>query len=64
MIVINCLKGIAANFYDKLTSLTNWNTVKQLANTQLRVALIIRFESEVQMTYYYNRYLALKQKPI
>ena len=27
----------------------------------MRLALIARFESEAQVTYYYNQYLALKQ---
>ncbi len=46
LITISCLKGIAANFYDRLAGITNWNIVRQLANTQLRSALIVRFQSE------------------
>ncbi len=27
LVTISCLKGIAANFYDRLAEITNWNTV-------------------------------------
>ncbi len=63
LIASSCLKGIAANFYDGLAGITNWNTVGQAANTQLRPALITRFWSKAQATQYYNQYLALKQVP-
>ncbi len=54
LVVISCLKEIAANFYDGLVRITNWNMVKQAINTQLRPALITRFRSEAQTIYYYN----------
>jgi len=54
LIAISCLKEIAANFYDKLVGITNWNTTGQAVNTQLRSALIVRFRSEAQAIHYYN----------
>src|SRR6266542_113851 len=63
LVAISCLKGIAANFYNRLAKITNWNTAGQAANIQLRSALIARFQSEAQATHYYNQYLALKQVP-
>ena len=63
LVVISYLKGTAANFSDGLIGITNWNIVGQAANTQLRSALIARFRFEIQVTYYYNQYLALKQIP-
>ncbi len=59
LVVISCLKWTAANFYNRLAEITNWNTVGQAVNTQLRLALIIRFELEAQ-TIHYNQYLVLK----
>ncbi len=46
LIAISYLKGIAANFYDGLVRITNWNIMGQAVNTQLRPALITRFKSE------------------
>ena len=54
LVIISCLKGIAANFYNRLVEITNWNTARQVVNIQLRLALIVKFESEVQTTHYYN----------
>src|SRR6266498_73331 len=61
IVIVSCLKGTAANFYDGLASITGWNLVGQLANTQLKPTLEARFRSEAQATHYYNQYLALKQ---
>ncbi len=33
LVVINCLKGIVANFYDRLVGITNWNTARKNINT-------------------------------
>jgi len=43
LIAISCLKRTAANFYDELAGITNWNIAEQVANIQLRPALIARF---------------------
>ncbi len=58
-IIISCLKGTAANFYDRLAGITNWNTAGQAINTQLRPALVTRFTSEAQATHYYNQCMIL-----
>jgi len=47
LITISYLKEIIVNFYDGLVDITNWNTVGQQFNIQLRPALIIRFKSEI-----------------
>ena len=46
IIAISYLKRIVANFYDRLVRIINWNIVGQLANTQLREVLIMRFKLE------------------
>ncbi len=61
IVAASCLKGTVANFYDSLAGITGWNLVGQLANTQLKLTLEVRFRSEAQATHYYNQYLALKQ---
>src|SRR6266498_1253609 len=33
IVAVNCLKGIAANFYDGLADIIRWNIAGQLANT-------------------------------
>ena len=33
IVTASCLKGTAANFYDGLANITEWNVVRQLANT-------------------------------
>ena len=33
IIAASCLKGIIANFYDRLAGITGWNIAEQLANT-------------------------------
>ncbi len=61
IITASCLKGIAANFYDRLAGITGWNVAGQAVATQLKLTLEARFRSEAQATYYYNQYLTLKQ---
>ena len=46
IVVTSCLKGIAANFYNGLASITGWNVAGQLVNTQLKSTLEARFRSE------------------
>ncbi|SRR6266498_4466808 len=43
IVVASCLKGIAANFYDRLAGITGWNVVGQLANIQLKLILEAQF---------------------
>ncbi len=33
IVIVSCLKGTAANFYDGLASIIRWNVAGQLANT-------------------------------
>ncbi len=33
IVAASCLKGTAANFYDRLVSIIRWNVIGQLANT-------------------------------
>ncbi len=47
IVIASCLKGTVANFYDGLASITRWNVVGQLANTQLKLTLEVQFWSEV-----------------
>ncbi len=46
IVAASCLKGTAANFYDGLAGIIGWNLVGQLANTQLKLTLEVRFRSE------------------
>ncbi len=39
IVAVSCLKGTAANFYDRLTGITGWNIAGQLANTKLKLTL-------------------------
>ncbi len=39
IVAASCLKGTAANFYDGLADITEWNVVEQLTNTQLKLTL-------------------------
>ncbi len=61
IVAASCLKGTAANFYDGLAGITEWNVAGQLANIQLKLTLEAQFQSETQATHYYNQYLVLKQ---
>ncbi len=61
IVVASCLKGIIANFYNRLAGITGWNVAGQAATTQLKSTLKVRFRSEVQVTHYYNQYFILKQ---
>ena len=54
IVIASCLKGTAANFYNRLVEIIGWNVAGQLVNTQLRPTLIAKFQSEAQATYYYN----------
>src|SRR6266542_1325453 len=38
-VAASCLKGIAANFYNRLVGIIGWNVVKQAANTQLKLTV-------------------------
>ncbi len=64
IVAASCLKGTAANFYDGLASITEWNVAGQVANTQLKLTLEARFRSKIQAIHYYNQYLILKQGTI
>ena len=39
IVTASCLKGTAANFYDRLAGIMRWNVIGQAANTQLKLAL-------------------------
>ena len=39
IIAASCLKGIAANFYDRLAGITGWNVAGQAAAIQLKLTL-------------------------
>jgi len=39
IVAASCLKGTAANFYDRLVSITGWNVAGQAAATQLKLML-------------------------
>ncbi len=43
IVTASCLKGTAANFYDRLAGITRWNVVGQLATIQLKLTLETRF---------------------
>jgi len=56
------LISTATNWYElNRETLTNWNTVGQPNNTQLKTSIIERFDTAAQRTSYYNQYLNLKQ---
>jgi len=39
IVIVSCLKGTTANFYDELASITGWNVARQVAATQLKLTL-------------------------
>ena len=39
IVAASCFKGIIANFYDRLASITEWNVAGQAAATQLKLTL-------------------------
>src|SRR6266498_5607281 len=64
IVAASCLKRTAANFYNGLAGITEWNIAGQAAAIQLKLTLEVQFRSEAQATHYYNQYLTLRQRTV